>query len=124
MAIGRSLPCSDRRHLRHEDALHGRDVTILQYQRPVSFSTIDAGHLSADLIERSLPLDLHRIAPEDWKIERAAIGDDPDVKPGLFDQLEKDRPACGTPCHRYGSGSNPLCVSCQPPSDARCQEYR
>jgi hypothetical protein len=69
-----------------------RDVTILHYQRPVIMSTIDAGQLAADLIERSLPLDLHRIEPENRKIERAAIGDDPNVRPGLFDQLDKDRP--------------------------------
>jgi len=70
-----------------------RDVTILEYCRPIILNTIDAGALSGDLVERSLPLDLDRIPPENRRAERAAIGDDPKVNPGLYDQLDKDRPA-------------------------------
>lgn len=70
-----------------------RDVTILQYARPIILNTIDAGGLSGDLVERSAPLDLDRIAPENRRTERAAIGDDPETNPGLYDQLDKDRPA-------------------------------
>jgi hypothetical protein len=69
-----------------------RDVTILQYSRPIILNTIDAGALSGDLVERSLPLDLDRIPPEKRRTERAVIGDDPDTNPGLYDQLDKDRP--------------------------------
>lgn len=69
-----------------------REITIMQYVRPVILTTIDAGQLNGDLVERSLPLDLDRIAPEKRRTERAAIGDDPAEKPGLYDQLDKDRP--------------------------------
>jgi hypothetical protein len=69
-----------------------RDVTILQYLRPVILTTIDAGQLNGDLVERSLPIDLDRITPEKRKTERSAIGDDVDKKPGLYDLLDKHRP--------------------------------
>jgi hypothetical protein len=70
-----------------------RDVTILEYCRPIILNTIDPGALSGDLVERSLPLDLDRIPPERRRTERASIGDDAETNPGLYDQLDKDRPA-------------------------------
>jgi hypothetical protein len=69
-----------------------RDVTILRYTRPIILNTIDAGALNGDLVERGLPLDLERIPPENRRAERAAIGDDPSINPGLYDQLDKDSP--------------------------------
>jgi hypothetical protein len=68
------------------------DLAILQYLRPIVLTTIDAGTLSGDLVERQLPLDLDRIKPGGRKTERAVIGDNADEKPGLFDELEQARP--------------------------------
>ena len=70
-----------------------RDLTIIQYQRPVILTTIHAGQLAGDLVERSLPLDLDRITGEKRKTERSAIGQDVNEKPGLFDLLDQARPA-------------------------------
>jgi hypothetical protein len=67
-----------------------RDMTVMRFRRPMILNTIDAGALNGDLIERSLPQDLRRIKPEDRKPERAALGDDPQQRPGINDLLDQD----------------------------------
>ena len=69
-----------------------RGRTIFHYRKPILINTIDAGALRADLVERSMPLDLKRIPREDRRTERAVIGDDPEVNPGILDQLDRDHP--------------------------------
>jgi hypothetical protein len=69
------------------------DLSILQYLRCIILTTIDAGALNGDLIERMLPLDLDQIKAGNRKVERTAIGDSADDKPGLFDELDRARPA-------------------------------
>lgn len=68
------------------------EITVLTYLRIIILTTVEAGQLRPDLIERMLPLDLDRIDPADRKTERAVIGDNPDEKPGIFDLLDQGLP--------------------------------
>lgn len=68
------------------------EITVLTYLRIIILTTVEAGQLRPDLVERMLPLDLDRIDPEKRKTERAVIGDNPDEKPGIFDLLDQGHP--------------------------------
>jgi hypothetical protein len=69
------------------------EISVLSYLRIIILTTVEAGQLRADLVERMLPLDLDRIEPEKRKTERAVIGDNPDDKPGVFDLLDQGHAA-------------------------------
>jgi hypothetical protein len=69
------------------------EISVLTYLRIIILTTVEAGQLRADLVERMLPLDLERIDPGKRKTERAVIGDNADEKPGVFDLLDQGHSA-------------------------------
>jgi hypothetical protein len=65
------------------------NLTVMAYQRPVILTAIDTGAVNGDLVERLLPVELHKIEEGNRRIERATLGSDADTDPGVLDQFAK-----------------------------------
>src|SRR5258708_1388327 len=68
------------------------NLTVMSYQRPVILTAIDTVAMNSDLVERQLPVALHKIRAWNRRIERATLGSDAETDPGVLDQFAKAQP--------------------------------